>query len=45
MSDEFGLAEGGEEHVEDRLECFRTECHLLLQKLDLGSRSVQRHTR
>ena len=27
MSDEFGLAEGGEEHVEDWLECFRTECH------------------
>jgi len=27
MSDEFGLAGGGEEHVEDRLECFRTECH------------------
>ena len=27
MSVEFGLAAGGEEHVEDRLECFRTECH------------------
>ena len=27
MSVEFGLAGGGAEHVEDRLECFRTECH------------------
>jgi len=27
MSGEFGLAGGGEEHVEDWLECFRTECH------------------
>jgi len=26
MSGEFGLAGGGEEHVEDWLECFRTEC-------------------
>jgi len=27
MSVEFGLAGGGEEHVEDWLECFQTECH------------------
>ena len=27
MSGEFGLAERGEEHVEDWLECFWTECH------------------
>jgi len=27
MSGGLGLAGGGEEHVEDWLECFRTECH------------------
>jgi len=27
MSAEFGLAGIGAEHVEDWLECFRTECH------------------
>jgi len=33
MSGEFGLTAGGEEHVEDWLECFRTECHRCPQQV------------
>jgi len=33
MSGEFGLAGGSEEHDEDWLECFRTECQRRRQQV------------